>query len=476
MTTWLIVIGGLWLAMLAVFSLRSYRQTETAHDYIFAGSSVGTVIGLMTFAATLFSTFTLMGMPDFFRVNGVGAWIFLAISDAAMFFLVLGFGFHLRRKARERGYRGVAGLMSDLYGTRWAGYVYFAGVFLFLVPYVAIQVRGIAIFLTAIFPNALPAWGWSTAIVTVMLIYSEIGGLRAIIYSDTLQGTILLVVIWIIGVSAIHHFGGVGEMFQEVRAVDPKLLSTPGPQGLLTFQFLVASFFAIVMIPVTQPQVTTRLVIMKNKQKLHRMAVSLGIFTALILLPIIAIGMYGAVYYGQVPAREFLSQVLLFEQTDAVGAIVVIGLIAAAVSTSDSQIFALGTELRSLLSGKEKRVMFTTRVAVLCFGLAALIFSIITTDQLVLLARVSFAGTSILGPLVIAGIFAKRVPGMELIAATGAGLLIFLASLLHLIPDMVGPFRLDLLLLIVLGVFALVDSLYRTRVAGEAVLGEEEAV
>jgi len=476
MTTWLLIIGALWLLMLVLFSLRSYRKTETAHDYIFAGSSVGTLIGLMTFAATLFSTFTLMGMPDFFRVHGVGAWIFLAVSDAVMFFLILAFGFHLRQQARERGYRGVAGLLCDLYGANWAGYVYLAGILIFLVPYVAIQIRGIAIFLSAIFPEALPAWGWSTAIVAVMLMYSEVGGLRAIIYSDVMQGTILLVVLWIIGVSCVVHFGGIGEMFQTVKSVDPALLSTPGPQGLFTFQFLVASFFAIVLIPVTQPQVTTRLVIMRNKEKMHRMAVSLGVFTALILLPVIAIGMYGAVYYGEATTREFLSQVLLFERTNIVAATVVIGLIAAAVSTSDSQLFALGTEVRSLLSGKERHILLVTRGFILLFGVLALAVSLVSSDELVLLARDSFAGTAIMGPLIISAIFSKRAPGTVLIGATGLGLLAFLLSRVNLFPfpDTVMGVRLDLFLFAALTLIAVVSVLLEHFQGDSAIGGQAE--
>ncbi len=467
MTTWIFILGAMWIGMLVYFSIKSYRQTESSHDYIFAGSNVGTFIGLMTFAATLFSTFTLMGMPDFFRVHGVGAWIFLAISDAAMFFLILGFGYQLRKRGREKGYKGVAGLMVDTYGTKWAGYAYFTGIFLFLVPYVAIQIRGIGIFFHAVFPQALPAWGWSVVIVFIMLAYSEVGGLRAIIYSDTLQATILLFVIWLIAVECVIHFGGVGDLFNQVKATDPALLSTPGPSGLFTVQFLIASFFAIIMIPVTQPQVTTRLVIMRDKQKLQRMAVALGIFTFLILFPIIFIGLYGSVRYGDATTREFLSQVLLFEQPDLVAATVIIGLLAAAVSTSDSQIFALGTELRSLMTGDDKTVMRTTRIAIMSFGLAAMIFSIVTTDELVLLARVSFAGTSILGPLVLAGVFSNTAPGKDIIALSFTGLALFLASLLGVFPDFIGPFRLDLFLFIVIGLYTAVMVTKRNRNATE---------
>jgi len=145
----------------------------------------------------------------------------------------------------------------------------------------------------AAFPSSLPAWAWASIIVAVMLIYSEIGGFKAIVFSDAIQALLLLAVIWIIGIVCLNHFGGVKSMFEGIKAVDEKLLSTPGPNGLLTPQFLIASMIAIVMIPVTQPQFTTRVIVMKNLKSAHFMAVSLGIFAILVILPTLFIGMYG---------------------------------------------------------------------------------------------------------------------------------------------------------------------------------------
>jgi len=450
MSTWFIIFGVIYIIILAFIGLRSWQRTKSAEDYILGGSRLGTLIGMMTFAATLFSTFTLMGMPDFFRTHGIGAWIFLAISDAAMFFFILWFGYHLRKRAREGSYQGVAGLMSNLYKTKWAGYVYFVGVFLFLVPYVAIQIRGIAIFLNAVFPEALPAWGWSTLIVVLMLSYSEIGGLRAIIYNDVIQGTILLLVLWVIAIGCVQSFGSVSNLFAEVKAFNPELLSVPGPQGLLTTQFLFASFLAIVLIPVTQPQVTTRLVIMRSNKTLHSMAVGLGIFAFLVLLPTIAIGLYGALNYTGNTSSEFLSGVLLYEQLDWIAAIVIIGLLAAATSTADSQIFALGSELRSMLKVKEEHKMKYTRFTILFFAVAALVFSVLSSDQLVLLARVSFAGTSILAPLILSGIFHKKQPPVWILPFTALGVGLFILSLTGIIPSTYSGIRLEILILFTL--------------------------
>jgi len=256
-----------------------------------------------------------------------------------------------------------------------------------------------------------------------------------------------LTVVWIVAIGCINYFGGVGAMFEEVAAVDEALLSTPGPEGLFTPQFLLASFFGVVLLPATQPQLTTRLIVMRSREKMNRMAVSIGGFAIAILLPVIAIGMYGAVEYGGATSREFWSNVLLYEQANVVAAAAVVGLLTAAMSTADSQLFALGTELRSLYHGDEKTALRLTRLSIVFFGAAALVFSILSSDQLVLLALSSFRGTALLGPMVLGGILARRAPGAEVATATGVALVLFLGAEAGVVPASVGPIRTDLLLL-----------------------------
>jgi len=321
----------------------------------------------------------------------------------------------------------------------------------------AVQIRGIAIFFTAIFPDVMPYWVWITLIVVIILAYTQVGGLRAIIYSDSLQAIILLLAIWIIGITCLRNAGGLTTLFERVRDSNEALLSIPGPNGLLTVQFLIVSFWSIIMLPVTQPQVTTRLIIMKSERKMHLMAVSLGVFAFLILIPTIFIGLYGAIQYSQVEASEFLSSVLLFEQLNVIAALAVIGLLAASISTADSQIFALGTELRSLLKGDDKKVMLVTRLAFLFFGIFVLVFSIVSSDQLVILARISFIGTSIMGPMILAGLFSRRIPGREIIVATLAGLAVYIASEAGWVSREAGGLRLDLLIVLVVIVITLIS-------------------
>ncbi|MBX2815147.1 MAG: sodium:solute symporter family protein, partial [Saprospiraceae bacterium] len=401
----LLIAGTLYLAVLVFMSWSNRSTKENSKDFFLAGSNLGSFLGLFTFAATLFSTFTILGMPDFFRVHGVGAWIFIAVSDLVMVFGVLWFGYLLRTKVDKETFMGMAGFMSKRYDAAWVGYIVFGTAFIFLIPYVAIQIRGVAIFLDQAFPNSVPLAVWAIGMVVVMILYSEIGGLKAIIYNDVVQGILLMIVIWIIGWSCLKDLGGLGQMFEQVAEKEEALLSVPGPKGLFDFQFLFGSMVAICMIPFTQPQVSCRLVIMKDHRSLGRTALGLGGFAILVIAPTMFIGMYGAFHYGDASTSDFLGQTLLRDQSGTIGALVLIGLIAAAISTADSQLFALGGETRSMLRGEDRRMMRYAKICIVIFALLSLAFALMSSDELVLLARASFAGTALLGPLVFFGLF-----------------------------------------------------------------------
>ena len=463
MLTYLLFIGAVYIGVLMFFSWRTKKQIKTSTDFMLGGAKIGVAIGLMTFAATLFSTFTLLGMPDFSRVNGVGAWIFLAFSDALMVFLILWFGFYLRKRVGKSPYQGMSALLQKCYQNRMAGYLYFTAVFLFLIPYIAIQIRGVAIFLVSAFPDFIPVWGWSIGVVLIMLVYSELGGLKAIIYADSLQGTLLLIVVWIVAFNCLNEVGGWNALFERVATINKDLLSTPGPIGLLSPQFLIASALAILMIPVTQPQLSTRLVIMKNYNALKRMATAVGFFAMLVILPTIIIGMYGAIYYADASTAEFLGGVLLDEQHEMIAAFIIIGLFAAAMSTSDSQLFAMGNEIKGLLHLKEDDNLRPIRLVILLFALSALVFSLISSDELVLLARLSFSGTALMGPMILLGVFSQRPKGVTMIVLSMLALFIFILSNLGWFPKQILSFKTDLFLMLALGLAALLNFLVINR-------------
>lgn len=464
MLTNFIIAAIVYLSILIFLVRRTRVKEKTTSNYLLGGGNIGFVIGLFTTAATLFSAFTVVGMPDFFRTHGIGAWIFLAVSDTMMVYALLRVGEILRRKARKLDFKGMSGLMAATYESKWAGYVAFGGAVIFLIPYIAVQISGISIFLNAAFPDAIPVWGWSLIIVAIMVIYSETGGLRAIMYNDTLQGILLFITIWIIGYNCIEHFGSIGSMFKKVASVNEHLLSVPGPKGLFTPQFFIISAIAIICLPFTQPQISTRVVIMKSSSSLRKMAIGLGVVAILIILPTLFMGMYGAVLYPESSTQEFIGHVLLYDQASGIAALGLIGLIAAAISTSDSQIFALGSELRSLLTLDDKKAVSITRIFILVFGLLALIFSIVSTEHLVLLARTSFTGTAMMAPMILVGILSAKKLSRLMPLMTLMALLVFILAKLGILPSKIGMFEMEIILFFSLAMAALIEvTLVATR-------------
>ena len=466
MTFWFITLFCIYIIALGYCAFYGRKKTSKKRlDFLTGGSNLGAALGFLTFSATLFSTFTLMGIPDFFRNHGVGAWIFLGVTDVAMAFLTLWFGIKLRKRIANEGFESVSSLLCQAFGNRFAGATYLVGIFIFLVPYVSIQIRGVAIFLEAVAPITLPMWVWALSILLLMLVYSGIGGLKAIMYSDVIQGTVLLIVTWFIAIGCVKYFGGVGQMFDAVKQTDPALLSTPGPKGLFTPQFLIASFLAILVMPISQPQLTIRIAIMRNTSQLKKMAAAVSVFAFLVILPTIAIGCYGVVKHSGASTAAFLANTLVHEQVPFIAAAAIVGLLAAAMSTADSQLFALGTEFESFMPGKKE--VFRAEAAILFFAIASFVLALLTNDQLVMLARVSFAGTSLMAPMVLAAVLSRKKLGIDIPVTTLIALAIFLLSVLKLIPNKIGMIRLDLFLLCAVALITLISIYIRNSLLEE---------
>lgn len=465
MITWFLIIGTIYFIALLYFAYLGKKKNKYSNeDYLNAGSNIGVILGFLTFSATLFSTFTLMGMPNFFRVHGIGSWIFLGVTDVAMAFVALWFGFYFRSHIKNKNFTSMSLLLKESYGSSIASKTYLLGIFIFLVPYVSIQIRGVSVFLDSVLPFDFSMLAWSIIILLFIFIYSSIGGLRAIMYSDALQGVILLVVTWLIASTCLDLLGGdLQTMFLKVKESNEMLLSVPGPKNLFSIQFLIASFLAIILMPISQPQLTMRLAVLKDTKTLKLMAIAIGIFAILVILPTIVIGAYGSVFFANSPAPEFWKAVMVTIQHPFVGAIAIVGLIAAAMSTADSQLFALGTEY-SAATGQDRNHM-KTKIVLVFFSIAALILSLFSTNELVMLARVSFAGTALLAPMIILAIIKNIKLTMYIPLLTLVSLILFLLSLLKIIPNVYFGYRIDLILLIVLAITAFCLSFSRKQYA-----------
>src|SRR5699024_2286884 len=98
-----------------------------------------------------------------------------------------------------------------------------------LIPYLTIQITGAGLLFTFATEGKVPFWVGSLVAFGVVTIYVFVSGLKGIGWTNLLQGILMLVVAWAIGVAAVVQlFGSVDGMFTEIQQVSPEHLMMPG--------------------------------------------------------------------------------------------------------------------------------------------------------------------------------------------------------------------------------------------------------
>ncbi len=462
-----VVVAIIYLVVLISLAVIGNRKNKGNEEQFFlAGGDVGTIIGFLTFFATLYSTFILIGMPNFFRVHGVGTWIFLGVTDMVLAVFTLWLAMKMGKRIASVDYRSMSDLLRNGFG-KLGIVVYVIGLVIFLVPYIAIQVKGASGLLSNVVPYDVPQWVWAITILLLMYVYSSIGGLRGIMYADSLQGIMLFTVIWIMAAIVLMDFGGVKELIATVKETKPELLSTPGPKGLLNVQWLLAAFISIVLLPVSQPQLTSRLGILKGFNERRKVPVLHASFTFLLLIAGLIIGLYGAIAIPASNGPEFIGKLIL-EQHAVLGAVTLIGILAAAMSTSDSQFFALGSEINNVFGSYSKKLKLSpvifVKIVILILCVASFIVAMKSPQELISLAINGFMGTALMAPMVLVSVLYKDIDFSSVIPIfTAASLIVFLLSLFGFAPNMISGIRLDLLLLSINTIATIIVVVIRSK-------------
>ncbi len=459
-----------YLGFLCFFSLYSAKVGKGNNkDYLF-GNGFGFFLSFLGISASLFSTFTLQGMPAFFRNHGIASWVFLGVTDVALAGLLVFFGLRMRQFVRKfvgENAKQSAGLAASSHHapknlTEWLKqsglpkfsiWFFVIAVTLFMIPYITIQIKGAAILLQSAIPLGETHLFWSVLMVGLMLGYSWFGGIRAIFITDAVQGVILLVTVWLIAFFAIQAPGGMVNLFAEVAKIQPELLSAPGPKGLLNWQFLLVGFISIVLMPYVQPQLVTRILVTKNDKTFALSSVALGLFAILVILPTLFIGLRSVALSGD---GNFLLNLIRHDAPPFFYALFIVGVLAAAMSTADSQLLAIGTEWSSALIDKDIQHHKTSRFLVKGIGtsvaLIALVLAQLSFKSLILFSINSFIGTSLLLPIILASIIQSQVWRRILISISVVNVLIFVPVILGFLPRVLMEIRIELWLYLVSGV------------------------
>lgn len=284
-----------YLALVFLLSIYAYKKRtkgEFLNEYFLGNRSMGGFVLAMTITATYISASSFIGGPGAAYKYGLG-WVLLAMIQLPAIWLSLGV---LGKKFAILARRYNAVTLNDMLYARYQSrfLVWFASVSLLIAFFGAMTVQfigGARLLETAAgipYTYGLMIFGVSIAL------YTAIGGFRASVLNDALQGLVMLLGTVILLVAIIHHAGGLPAAVEKMHAIDPKLVSPEGADDILSGPFL-ASFWVLVCFGVIGlPHTAVRCISYKDSKAVHR-----GIILGTIVMAVLMFGMHFAGALGR---------------------------------------------------------------------------------------------------------------------------------------------------------------------------------
>jgi len=415
---------ALFVAVLAIYFIlgtvlawasRRSLKSRNIREYYVAGGRLGTFLSALTYAATTYSSFMIVGLVGFAYATGVGSLGFELSYYVATLGLLSLVSYRVWTMSRARGWISPGEMIGDLAGARWiavlAGILYLGA----LIPYASAQVKAIGETIAASAGGHYYLWGVLFGL-AVMLVWSGLAGIWSVAVTDALQGLWMLVagtllLAWLVAV--LHSHGITLSMVG--RVLDSKGLMSVG-KGFWTPAMFLAFTAPWIFFAVTNPQVVQRLYMPKDERSLKGMIKWFGVFGLYYTVLVTLIGLLarGGVMLNVLdihPAKKDQVTPLLLTVTNPVlGAIVFTSIIAASVSTADSILLTLASIAAEDLTpsgwdeGKKRIVGYAALVivAILMAAVAALRISYIVA--LSVLSSVLLLGFAVPTLALVAGL------------------------------------------------------------------------
>lgn len=384
-----------YMAVILFFVVRGARKTKSIKDYAVGSIHFSPIAVGLALAASMTSAATFIINPGFIALYGFSAFISYAIAlpAAAMISLVI-----LTKGFRKHGTGVKALTMAQWMGTRYnsKGYgLFFAFLSLLLITFIVL----IAVGLTKVLSKSLniDEIYVLAGIIIFIFGYMMFGGANSMVYTNTVQAVLMLIVAFILLGSGYEHFReGVFGFIDKLNAVDPKLTGLTNESSFLFrdfFEIIVAQIVIGVAI-VCQPHIITKSLLLKEDKEVNRYLVT-GVIVELIFFFVVFTGLYARLTFPdltfngtELKMDGIISAYVVAEFPVYIGLLVVLGLISAGISTLEGLIQSISTTISSdiviplipknINNSEEKegrKAILINRIAIVGIGIAAFFLS-----------------------------------------------------------------------------------------------------
>jgi len=345
----LLVWCGVYIAVLLIIGWlgRRAKKADTLSDHFLAGRGIGLFVLLFTLFATQYSGNSLSGFPGQTYRDGLSYFM----SVTFMIGIVAGYTLfvpRLFRLSRMRNFLTPNDFLNDRFGSRT---LHLLAVVIFIVAmgnYMLAQLMAMGHAFSGLTDGRIPYWvgvvGWAA----VILIYEVLGGMRAVAWTDALQGAILGLGLVLIVVLLIAEVGSPATIIASVREVAPAKVANPG--WSICFVWL-SNFLLLGLGGPLYPQAIQRIYAARRVRELRRALATMAFLPLIAVTSVVFIGVAGIALFpdlGRIASDKITFKVLahLVAQNPLAyypALIVMMAVVAAIMSTADSCLLSLAS-------------------------------------------------------------------------------------------------------------------------------------
>ena len=296
------------------------------------------------------------------------------------------------------------------------------------IPMMVAQIKGCGILIQSVFDVSLPI----AALIglAIVCLYVMLGGMKAVAYTDVLQGFLMIGSIVVLSVASLAAVGGFTQMNLQAEAIAPGMTgvwgvdNSWGPMYSLSFALL---FF---LSPLGQPAYITKFFAMKDLN-VARFAMPISYTCVLIAsfaFPVI--GLCAKVLFPNLANADTAFTVMATHVLPpVVGAIVLVSLFAAVMSTIDAMLLSItGAVVRDFYNqylGKTPSPKFLLRASMLTTVSVAVVGYIFALNSPAAIMTISSMATGLLGAsftvVMVGGVYTKKLNAQGALAAMLSG-------------------------------------------------------
>lgn len=275
------ICTAIYLGVTLYLGYLGYKRTNSAHDFMVAGRKVHPWIIGLSYGATFISTSAIVGFGGIAALYGMGLiWLTVLNIGVGILIAFIVFG----KKTREIGHRLNAVTFPDLLGKRFESpfMQYATGVMILLAMplYCAAIIIGGALFIQTTFniDYSISLLGFALITATYVLF----GGIIAVMYTDAMQGILMLVGMTILLVLTFASVGGINNGFNSLANLSPQIPGFLQSGGLhswtampdlgsnIWFTLVTTIVMGVGIGVLAQPQLSVRFLTAKDDRSLNR--------------------------------------------------------------------------------------------------------------------------------------------------------------------------------------------------------------